>query len=66
MAEKNHEDQYSALAANIKKNQVFKKSTKVSWVCRNCGYVHEGEEAIDECPACAHARAHFELLGENY
>ncbi|MCK5242386.1 rubrerythrin family protein [bacterium] len=66
VAEKNHENQYSALAANIKKNQVFKKSTKVSWVCRNCGYVHEGEEAPQSCPACAHPQAHFELKVQNY
>jgi len=66
VAEKQHEKRYKDLAANIEANRVFKRETKVTWRCRNCGYLHEGEEAVDECPACAHAMAHFELLGENY
>jgi len=66
VAEKQHEKRYKDLAANIEADRVFKRETKVTWRCRNCGYLHEGEEAPDECPACAHARAHFELLGENY
>ncbi|MBU0730112.1 MAG: rubrerythrin family protein [Proteobacteria bacterium] len=65
-AEKQHEKQYRALAANIKAERVFKRDKKVRWQCGNCGYVHEGEEALDKCPACLHAKAHFELLGENY
>jgi len=66
VAEKQHEKRYKDLAANIENGRVFKRDTKVTWRCRNCGYLHEGEEAVDECPACAHAKAHFELLGENY
>jgi len=66
VAEKQHEKRYKDLAANIETDCVFKRETKVTWRCRNCGYLHEGEEAVDECPACAHSRAHFELLGENY
>jgi len=66
VAEKQHEKRYNDLAANIEAGRVFKRESKVTWRCRNCGYLHEGEEAIEECPACAHARAHFELLGENY
>jgi rubrerythrin len=66
VADKQHEKRYKDLAANIEADRVFKRETKVTWRCRNCGYLHEGEEAIDECPACAHAKAHFELLGENY
>jgi len=66
VAEKQHEKRYKDLAANIEADRVFKRETKVTWRCRNCGYLHEGEEAVDECPACAHAMAHFELLGENY
>lgn len=66
VAEKQHEKRYNDLAANIKAGRVFKRDSKVTWRCRNCGYLHEGEEALDECPACAHPRAHFELLGENY
>jgi rubrerythrin len=66
VAEKQHEKRYKDLAANIETGRVFKRGTKVTWRCRNCGYLHEGEEAVEECPACAHPRDHFELLGENY
>lgn len=66
VAEKQHEKRYNALAANLDAGTVFKKDKKVVWRCRNCGYLHEGDEAPEECPACAHPRAHFELLGENY
>lgn len=66
VAEKQHEKRYKDLAANIEADRVFKREKTVTWRCRNCGYLHEGEEAPDECPACAHAKAHFELLGENY
>jgi rubrerythrin len=66
VAEKQHEKRYLALAANINTGTVFKREESVVWRCRNCGYLHEGTEAPDECPACAHAQAHFELLGENW
>ncbi len=66
VAEKQHEKRYLALASNIETNRVFKRDEKVVWRCRNCGYLHEGNEAVETCPACAHPQAHFELLGENY
>jgi len=66
VAEKQHEKRYNALAANIEAGRVFKRDTEVVWRCRNCGYLHTGKEAPEECPACAHPRDHFELLGENY
>jgi rubrerythrin len=66
VAEKQHEKRYNELAANIEAGRVFKREEKTTWRCRNCGYIHEGTEAVDECPACAHKQAHFELLGENY
>ena len=66
VAEKQHEKRYLALAANIANNTVFKKDKPVVWRCRNCGYLHEGDGAPEECPACAHPQAHFELLGENW
>ncbi len=66
VAEKQHEKRYLDLAANIEAKRVFKRSEKVVWRCRNCGYLHEGTEAPKECPACAHPQDHFELLGENY
>ncbi len=66
VAEKQHEKRYLALAANINAGAVFKREEPVVWRCRNCGYLHEGTAAPEECPACAHAQAHFELFGENY
>ncbi|MEA3494023.1 MAG: rubrerythrin family protein [Candidatus Margulisiibacteriota bacterium] len=64
--EKHHEERYHKLLANLKNNSVFKKDTKVTWKCRNCGYVIEGAEAPEKCPACAHPKAHFELLCDNF
>lgn len=66
VAEKQHEKRYLALAANVDAGLVFKRNDSVVWRCRNCGYLHEGDSAPEECPACAHPQAHFELLGENY
>ena len=66
VAEKQHEKRYLGLLGNIEKDRVFKRDNVVRWKCNNCGYVHEGEEAPDECPACDHPQAHFELLGENW
>ena len=66
VAEKRHEDRYVALAKNITDGVVFKRQKPVRWVCRNCGYVHEGAEAPNVCPACAHPQAHFELEAKNY
>lgn len=66
VAEKQHEKRYLDLAANIEAGRVFKRDQSTTWRCRNCGYLHEGTEAPEECPACAHPRAHFELLGENW
>lgn len=66
VSEERHEIRYNKLASNIENGNVFKKDTKVMWKCRNCGYVHEGESALDLCPACVHPQAHFELFIENY
>ncbi|GBE14715.1 MAG TPA: rubrerythrin family protein [Proteobacteria bacterium] len=66
VAEKQHEKRYLGLKANIEAGKVFKKDEEVVWRCRNCGYLHTGKEAPSECPACAHSRAHFELLAENW
>jgi len=66
VAEKQHEKRYLGLLANVEAGAVFKKDKKVVWLCRNCGYLHEGEEAPKVCPACAHPRPHFELLAENW
>ncbi len=66
VAEKQHEKRYLGLLKNVEVGTVFKKGKKVVWRCRNCGDLHEGEEALNKCPACAHPQAHFELLAENW
>ena len=64
--EEKHEARYRKLLANIETGQVFKKDKDAAWKCRNCGYVHEGAEAPDQCPACVHSQEHFELFVETY
>ena len=66
IAEKHHENRYLAFAGNIEAGRVFSRPDTVVWRCRNCGYLHEGTDAPEMCPACAHPQAHFELLGENW
>ncbi|MFA5252815.1 MAG: rubrerythrin family protein [Phycisphaerae bacterium] len=66
IAEKRHEGRYVALAKNITEGRVFKREKPVRWVCKNCGYVHEGTEPPDKCPACAHPKAYFEQEAVNY
>jgi rubrerythrin len=66
LAEAYHEKRFLALVENIKNGRVFKKDSSVTWRCRNCGYNHEGTEPHETCPACAHDRAYFELMCENY
>ena len=64
--EAEHEKRYRRLLQNVRENKVFKKDVVVKWKCRNCGYVHEGKEAPAACPACAHPRAYYEVLAENW
>lgn len=66
VAERQHEKRYKDLATNIEANRVFKKEKSVVWRCRNCGYLHEGADAPAACPACAHPKDYFEVLGENW
>lgn len=64
--EEQHEKRYRKLLKNIEEKKVFKKEKVVKWKCRNCGYVHEGKDAPNLCPACKHPQAHYEVLEENY
>ncbi len=64
--EEHHEVRYRKLLALVEGGAFFKRDTVVRWKCRNCGYIHEGLEAPDLCPACAHPKAHYELFCEPY
>ena len=64
--EKEHEERYLALVSNIENGTVFKKDSKVVWICRNCGHIVDAIEAPKSCPVCAHPQAYFELRLINY
>jgi rubrerythrin len=66
VAEKHHEGRYIKLLQEVEAGTVFKKTERARWVCRKCGYVHEGEEAPDKCASCGHPRSYFELQCEKY
>ncbi|MCD2492308.1 rubrerythrin family protein [Lacrimispora sp. NSJ-141] len=61
-----HEARYNKLLESLKADKTFKGDAPKGWKCRNCGYIHYGEEAPDVCPACAHPKAYFERKVENY
>ena len=58
-SEKNHERRFKERLAAIQEGTVFKKDKPVTWICHNCGYIHEGTEPPAVCPACAHPQAYF-------
>jgi rubrerythrin len=66
VAERQHERRFLALRDNILQGKVFKRDTVVKWKCRECGYVHEGTEPPEVCPACGHSKNYYELLVENW
>lgn len=65
-AERYHEERYLKLAKHIEDGTMFKDAAVKLWRCRNCGYLHEGNAALDLCPACLHEQAHFERFAENF
>jgi len=64
--EQSHEERYRILLSNIKEGRVFSDTTKETWLCRNCGHLHEGTDAPDICPVCVHPKAFFEIRAVNY
>ena len=64
--EKEHEERYLKLLANVKEEKVFEKSESKVWICLNCGHIHYGEKAPEVCPVCAHPKDYFSLRAENY
>ena len=64
--EREHEERYLKLLANIENGEVFKKNTKTVWICRNCGHIVDSESAPELCPVCAHPQAYLELRVTNY
>ena len=66
VAERHHEERYKKILEQIEKETLLKKEKKVYWVCRKCGYVHEGNEPPEKCPSCSHPKNYFELKCEEY
>jgi len=66
IAEKHHEERYKKLLKELQEGTFFKKKEKVVWVCRKCGYIHEGAEPPETCPSCDHEKAYFERQCETY
>ena len=64
--EKEHEERYRKLLANVEGGLVFSRDGDMIWQCSNCGHIHVGKEAPEVCPVCAHPRDYFQLKAENY
>ncbi len=64
--EKEHEERYKKLLANIKGGAVFSKDGDVIWECANCGHIHIGKKAPEVCPVCSHPQSYFKVKAENY
>lgn len=64
--EEQHEKRYLQLLKNIEEGKVFQREQKVKWKCWVCGYIHEGEKALEKCPVCQHPQSHFAIKEENY
>ena len=64
--EKEHEERYRKLLANVNGDLVFSKDGDVVWQCSNCGHICVGRKAPEVCPVCAHPQAYFQVKAENY
>ena len=64
--EKEHEERYRKLLANVKGDLVFTKEGDAIWQCANCGHIVIGKKAPEVCPVCAHPKAYFQVKAENY
>ena len=64
--EKEHEERYRKLLANVKEGLVFSKDGDTIWQCANCGHIVVGKKAPEVCPVCAHPQAYFQIKAENY
>ena len=64
--EKEHEERYRKLIANIEGGLVFSRDNDMIWQCSNCGHIVIGQKAPEICPVCAHPQAYFQIKAENY
>lgn len=64
--EEHHEERFTRILKEVEAGTVFKKDSPVKWVCRKCGYIHEGTEPPEKCPSCDHPTEYFEILCEEF
>ena len=64
--EREHEERYRKLLANVEGGLVFSRDGDMIWQCSNCGHIHVGQKAPEMCPVCAHPQAYFQIKAENY
>lgn len=64
--EKEHEERYLKLLQNLKEDKVFVREESQEWKCDNCGYIHNGNKALEVCPVCSHPKAYFQINANNY
>ncbi|HUW63528.1 MAG TPA: rubrerythrin family protein [Spirochaetia bacterium] len=64
--EEQHEIRYRTLKQEVLDNKVFHKDQPVKWKCRQCGYVHSGQEPPEKCPACGYPKSYYEVWCANY
>lgn len=64
--EEHHEERFTRILREVEAGTVFKKDSPVKWVCRKCGYIHEGTEPPEKCPSCDHPTEYFEILCEEF
>ena len=64
--EAEHEARYRTLLARVEAEKVFEREEEIEWQCRNCGFIHKGKKALENCPACNHPKAYFEPKKNNY
>lgn len=65
-AEEHHEERFKKILKQVEAGTVFKKEKEISWVCRECGYVHLGKEAPEKCPSCSHPKSFYQVKCEEY
>lgn len=64
--EREHEERYRKLLANIEGGLVFSRDGDCIWQCTNCGHIVVGKMAPEVCPVCNHPQAYFQIKAENY
>ncbi|MFC1651570.1 rubrerythrin [Patescibacteria group bacterium] len=65
-AEEHHEERYKKLLKEVTAGTVFKKDKEITWICRECGYMHKGTESPEKCPSCDHPQAFYQVQCEEY